>query len=66
MGFNQYLDRVWTDHPTDSLKVAENFKTGFDLLQKESETSDFAHLVTHVMGQHYKNICSHGLHCKKM
>ena len=52
MDFNQYLDQAWTDHATDSLKVAQNFKTGFDLLQNESETSDLAHLVTHVMGQH--------------
>lgn len=52
MDFNQYLDQAWTDHATDSLKVAQNFKIGFDLLQNESETSDLAHLVTHVMGQH--------------
>lgn len=52
MDFNQYLDQAWTDHATDSLKVSQNFQAGFNLLQKESEVSDLAHLMTHVMGQH--------------
>lgn len=52
MDFNQYLDQAWTDHATDSPKVAQSFQTGFDLLQIESEISDLGHLLTHVMGQH--------------
>ena len=52
MDFNQYLDQAWTDHATDSLKVSQNFQTGFNLLQKEDEVSDLAHLLSHVMGQH--------------
>lgn len=55
MDFNQYLDRAWTEHATDAMKVAEHFQSGFDLVQNESEVSDFAHLVTHVTGQHLGN-----------
>lgn len=52
MDFNQYLDQAWSAHATESLKVSQNFQEGFNLLQKESEVSDLAHLVSHVMGQH--------------
>lgn len=52
MDFNQYLNDAWSDHSSDALKVSHNFRTGFELLQKESDISEFANLLAHVFGQH--------------
>jgi tetratricopeptide (TPR) repeat protein len=55
MDFNQYLNQAWTDHAENSLQVSQNFQTGLDLLKTQAETTDMAHLMTHVMGTHLGN-----------
>lgn len=52
MDFDTYLDRAWTDHASDSAKVAENFEYGIELLEKEEQIGQLVHLITHVTGEH--------------
>lgn len=52
MNFNEYLDNAWTEHATDSKKVATGFDTALDLLTEDGQVAQFGHLITHVMGEH--------------
>lgn len=52
MDFSQYIDQAWTDHVTDTQRVAGSFETGISLLQMESQVAEFAKLLAHVLGQH--------------
>jgi hypothetical protein len=52
MEFDKYINKSWDDHGDDSLKVAATFSEGIKLLTKTPQITQFANLVTHVMGVH--------------
>jgi hypothetical protein len=52
MDFNTYCNKSWDDHGDDSLKVASTFAEGIKLVTATPQITQFANLVTHVMGVH--------------
>jgi hypothetical protein len=52
MDFNTYCNKSWDDHADDSLKVAGTFAEGIKLVTTTPQITQFANLVTHVMGVH--------------
>ncbi len=52
MSFESYLNQAWADHAADSVKVANEFSNGASLVESNDQISQFAGLVTHVMGEH--------------
>lgn len=52
MNFTTYLDQAWTDHATQSERVASEFGFGTTMIETNEQLNDFAWLITHVMGEH--------------
>lgn len=52
MNFKEYINKAWTEHAEDSLKVFHTFAEGEKLISTNEEIPQFVALVTHVCGVH--------------
>lgn len=52
MDFDTYLNNAWNEHAADAEKVAHNFSTGIQLIEKNEQISAMAQLMSHVYGNH--------------
>ncbi len=52
MTFHEYLKNAWSIHPLESEKLFGEFKRHLNLIQTSEDVNAFAHLITHVSGEH--------------
>jgi hypothetical protein len=52
MTFATYINQAWTDHATQSEKVAKEFATAASLVETNDQLAQLVGIVTHVMGEH--------------
>lgn len=62
MNFEQYLDNAWTIHPTEPLRVYENFSAGLSLVESNEQLLQLSLLITHVCGEHL-GLWQEGMSC---
>lgn len=48
MTFNDFLNKAWDDHATDSQKVADSLRDGINLLESNDQIPSMVHLMTHL------------------
>jgi mannitol-specific phosphotransferase system IIBC component len=52
MNFKEYLSDAWATHPTNSKKLADEFKQYFNLMESEDDVMAMTRLIVHVCGEH--------------
>lgn len=52
MKFNEYLQNAWSEHSTDSKKIASEFKDHFKYMETDDDVMSMARLIVHVCGEH--------------
>jgi len=52
MTFDEFTKKCWAEHAEDSSGVANRLGDGFGLIEKIEQLAQFAHLSTHVFGEH--------------
>jgi hypothetical protein len=52
MTFDTFIDMAWTDHGDSPQEVADRLAAALDIVDTPEHIRPFAHLVTHVYGEH--------------
>jgi tetratricopeptide (TPR) repeat protein len=55
MSFNDYLNNAWSIHAADPKKVANEFKSNFNLMNSDDDVMAISRLIVHVCGEHLGN-----------
>lgn len=53
MDFNQYIDKAWTDHATNTQAVFDSLSDGEKLIVANENIPVLVRLITHVCGDHF-------------